>query len=249
MINFLNLVLHAAPNHCPLSRRLSRRCYFRRGRFWRRAPVVARARCCCRSRAGSPLIDRRSINWQPLPAGFGFAHIRWKPVAIFLFGAIPAAVLGALSFVQISKTLVTRGIGLAIILFVLLKLTGILQLKPGKILLVIGGSIVGFLSGLVGSAGPIGAAIFLTLGLSPVSYIASEATTALVMHGVKMIIYQQFITLDKQFWLLAVLLGGAMVLGTWTANKYIEKITPENFQKFVSVLLIMIGLVMLVRGG
>jgi len=147
-------------------------------------------------------------------AGFGFSKIQWKPVTLFLIGAIPLAILGALSFLQLPKELVTRCIGLAIIVFVGLKITGILKLKPGKFLLVIGGGIVGFLSGLVGSAGPIGAVIFLTLGLPPVAYIASEATTALVMHGVKLIIYQQFISLDQQFWLLAILLGIAMILGT-----------------------------------
>ena len=52
----------------------------------------------------------------------------------------------------------------------------------------IGGGIVGLLSGLVGSAGPLGAAIFLSLGLPPVAYVASEAVTAFVMHGVKIIV-------------------------------------------------------------
>ena len=164
-------------------------------------------------------------------AGFGFSKIQWKPVAIFLVGAIPLTVVGALFFIQLPKTLVNRFIGLAIIVFVVLKLFGILKLKPGNLLLIIGGGVVGFLSGFVGSAGPIGAVVFLTLGLPPVSYVASEATTALVMHTVKLVIYQNFITLDKQFWLLAGLLGVAMVLGTWTAKRFIEKISPVNFQK------------------
>ena len=181
-------------------------------------------------------------------AGFGFKKIQWRPVALFLIGAIPSAVLGALSFVQLPKNIVTRAIGLAIIIFVMLKITGILKLKPSKWLLLIGGIIVGFLSGLVGSAGPIGAVVFLTLGLPPVAYVASEATTAIAMHAVKMLIYQQFITLDKQFWLLAILLGAAMILGTWVAKKFIERISPEKFQKYISILLIAIGLYMLIHG-
>ena len=195
-----------------------------------------------------PLLTVAQLIGNLSRAGFGFSKIQWKPVALFLIGAIPLAILGALSFLQLPKELVTRCIGLAIIIFVVLKITGVLKLKPGKLLLVLGGGVVGFLSGLVGSAGPIGAVIFLTLGLPPVAYVASEATTALVMHGVKLIIYQQFITLDQQFWLLAFLLGIAMILGTWTAKRIIEKITPENFQKYISVLLIAIGLYMLIHG-
>ena len=195
-----------------------------------------------------PLLTVAQLIGNLSRAGFGFSKIQWKPVALFLVGAIPLAILGALSFLQLPKELITRCIGLAIIVFVVLKITGVLKLKPGKLLLVLGGGVVGFLSGLVGSAGPIGAVIFLTLGLPPVAYVSSEATTALVMHGVKLTIYQQFISLDQQFWLLAILLGIAMVLGTWAAKRIIEKITPENFQKYISLLLIAIGLYMLIHG-
>jgi uncharacterized protein len=99
-------------------------------------------------------------------------------------------------------------------LFVGLRYFGVLKLTPGPGLLITGGGIVGFLSGLVGSAGPLGAAIFLSLELPPVAYVASEATTALAMHGLKMIVYQQYISLGREFWFLAGLMGLAMILGT-----------------------------------
>jgi len=195
-----------------------------------------------------PLLTVAQLIGNFARAGFGFKQISWKPVLLFIAAAIPAAVLGALSFVNLQKSLANRLIGTAIIVFVLLKVTGILKLKPGKGLLLIGGGIVGYLSGLVGSAGPVGAAIFLTLGLPPVSYIASEATTALVMHAVKTLIYQNFIRLDQHFWILAGLMGLAMILGTWIAKRFIEKISPVIFQKYVSFLLLAIGLYMLIHG-
>lgn len=80
------------------------------------------------------------------------------------------------------------------------------------------------------------------------SYIASEATTALVMHAVKTVIYQNFIQLDQNFWVLAGLMGLAMILGTWAAKRVIEKLSPQVFQKFVTVLLIAIGLYMVIHG-
>jgi len=97
---------------------------------------------------------------------------------------------------------------------------------------------VGFLSGLVGSAGPLGAAIFLSLGLPPVAYVASEATTALAMHGVKTAVYQHYISLDREVWFLAALMGVAMILGTWSAKRVIERMSVETFQRFVAALLV-----------
>jgi len=115
-------------------------------------------------------------------------------------------------------------------------------------LIVGGGAVVGFLSGLVGSAGPLGAAIFLSLGLPPVAYIASEATTALAMHGVKAAVYQHYISLDREFWFLAALMGVAMILGTWSAKRVIERMPQETFQRFVAILLVVIAGYMVVHG-
>lgn len=195
-----------------------------------------------------PLLTIAQLIGNLSRAGFGFSQIRWKPVGLFLLGAAPLSILGALSFVQFPKEWVTRAIGAAILVFVVLKYFGVLKIKGGSSLLVVGGSVVGFLSGLVGSAGPLGAAIFLSLGLPPVAYIASEATTALAMHGIKAVVYQHYITLDREFWFLAVLMGAAMILGTWSAKRVIEQMPREKFQMFVAILLVAIAGHMLVHG-
>jgi len=180
--------------------------------------------------------------------GFGFKQIKWKPVSMFLIGAVPLCVAGALLFAELPKTIINRCIGAAILLFTILKLSGVLKLKPGNFLLIVGGGLVGFLSGLVGSAGPLGAVIFLTLGFPPVAYIASEATTALVMHGVKTVVYQSTLTIEPKVWLLAGLMGLAMILGTWVSKKVIERLDPKKFQLFVSVLLILMAAYMIIHG-
>ncbi len=178
---------------------------------------------------------------------FGFREIRWRPVGLFLIGAVPCSVLGSLSFIALPKAILVRLIGGAILLFVALRYFRILRFAPSAKLLVGGGGMVGFLSGLIGSAGPVGAAIFLTLELPAVAYIASEAVTALVMHVVKSVVYQHYIHLE-QVWLLAVALGVAMILGTWTAKRMIERMPPERFRNFVAILLVLVSLQMLVFG-
>jgi uncharacterized membrane protein YfcA len=181
-------------------------------------------------------------------AGLGFSRIHWRPAGLFLLGAIPSSILGSLSFVALPKDAATRSIGVAILLFILLKSLGILRWKVGPAFLVLGGGSVGFLSGLVGSAGPLGAAIFLNLGLSPIAYVATEAATALAMHSVKTAIYQRYIPLDREFWWLAGLMGLAMVLGTWSAKTVIERLPRDRFQQYVAGLLAVIAVYMVVHG-
>jgi hypothetical protein len=101
---------------------------------------------------------------------------------------------------------------------------------------------------LIGSAGPLGAAIFLTLHLPAAAYIASEATTATVMHVVKIIVYQRYIRLDPSAWLLGLFVGSAMIAGTAAGKRVIQRMPPAQFQRFVEALLLVIALQMIVLG-
>ncbi|WP_136419089.1 sulfite exporter TauE/SafE family protein [Herbaspirillum sp. ST 5-3] len=195
-----------------------------------------------------PLLTIAQLIGNLSRAALGFTQIRWRPVAWFLLGAIPFSILGAQSFLAFPKTIVTRCIGAAILLFLALKMFNLVRLRAGPAWLGVGGGVVGCLSGLVGSAGPLGAAVFLALGLPPVAYVASEATTALAMHGVKMLVYGRYLALDRQFWFLAGLMGIAMVLGTWLTKRIVERIPRERFQKYVALLLAVLAAYMLVHG-
>lgn len=195
-----------------------------------------------------PLLTVAQLIGNLSRAGFGFKQIRWQPVGLFLLGALPASVLGALSFVRLDRTVVTRGIGLVIFVVVILRLSGRLSFKPSDRLLLGGGAATGFLSGVAGSAGPLGAAVFLSLGLPPVSYVASEASTALAMHAAKIVVYGSSMSLARDFWLLGAALGGAMVLGTWTAKRVIQRVPREAFERYVSVLLLAISAYMVIHG-
>lgn len=177
-----------------------------------------------------------------------FHEIRWRPVGIFLLGAVPLSIIGSLSFVALPKPLVVRLIETIILLFVVLRHGGLLRVAPGTGLLLVGGGIVGFLSGLVGSAGPLGVAIFLVLQLPAGAYIASEATTALVLHMVKTVVYQRYLHVKEEVWLLAAYLGVAMVLGTWAGKRVIERMPAEQFRRFVEILLVILSLQMVIFG-
>lgn len=195
-----------------------------------------------------PLLTLAQFGGNIARVAFGFRQIHWPPVGLFLTTALPAAILGALSFVTIPKLFVVRFIGGAILYFVVLRLSGRLQLVAGTRTLLFGGVLTGFLSGLVGSAGPLGAAVFLSLGLTPTAYIASEATTALTLHAVKTVVYQHHLSLSTDAWLLALLLGVAMVLGTWVSKRFIERLHPDRFRGFVTVLLAVIAVQMIIFG-
>lgn len=68
------------------------------------------------------------------------------------------------------------------------------------------------------------------------------------MHGVKIVIYQKYITLSQDLWILAAAMGLAVIMGTWSAKQVIKHISQKVFERYVAVLLIIIALYMMVHG-
>jgi uncharacterized membrane protein YfcA len=181
---------------------------------------------------------------------FGFRDIHWRPVALFLAAALPCAVAGAWCLGLLPPAWVMRGIGVVLIAFALARWRGWLRMgHSGGAWLVGGGGLTGFLSGLAGSAGPLGAATFLALELPPVAYIASEAVTALAMHAVKLAVYRRFTPFDAHFWTLALALGAAVIAGTWVSRRLAERLPVAWFRGFITILLAAVGLFLAITGG
>ena len=168
------------------------------------------------AKAAVPILTVAQILGNVSRAGFGFGEIRWKPVGLFVLGAVPASALGSLVFVDLPKQQVSLALGGFLLLVVVARRLGLGRRGIHSAWLVPGGVAVGFLSAVVGSAGPLGAALFLGLNLPPTAYVASEASTAVAIHLTKTIVYGRFALVGPGELALGGTLGLAMVLGSWT---------------------------------
>lgn len=173
---------------------------------------------------------------------FGRTEIAWRPVIHFTITAIPLSIIGSLLFVDLPKKYIAIGIGLLLIVIVVLRRSRVTHFNFGDKGLLVGGAMTGFLSGLAGSAGPLGAAFFLGLGLPAVAYIASEAVTALAMHIAKSVVYQRYALIGVQELWYGLLLGVGMIMGSWTGKKIIERLPKERFVLLVEILLVISAL-------
>ena len=170
-------------------------------------------------------------------AGFGYRDIRWRPVIYFCIGAIPASVVGARVFVELPSGFIMKAIACFLLAIVLLRHLNVKYTISEK-WFIPWGALVGFLSSIFGSAGPIGAVAFLSLNLSPAAYVASEAVTAVFMHLTKTVVYGRYALLTAHDVLVGIILGTAMVIGSWTARPFIKKMSGKVFGYFIDVLLV-----------
>ena len=208
-------------------------------------PVVT---ACIGAQAAVPVLTISQLIGNMSRVASGWRGIDWRSVGLFSLTALPLAALGAFGFSVLPKDIVSRVVGLSLVLLVIVKLAGKRDLPKSNATLLVGGAVTGGLSGLCGSGGPIGAAVFLSLDLAPVAYIASEAATATLMHLLNTAVYSKLTDLTVNDLLLGLGMGLCMVAGTYAARRFIKNMEKGKFQKYVAVLLCVVGLYMLVVG-
>jgi uncharacterized membrane protein YfcA len=170
--------------------------------------------------------------------GLGWRDIHWRQVGQFLILAAPLTVLGAIGFAIVPKALTTRLLCVFLIIFAIMKLVGKLNLPQNRLTMTVGGGITGLINGMLGISGPLSSAVFLTLGLSPVAFIASEATASLTMHCIKVIVYGKLNLLSWQILLYGAVIGVAMMTGNYIAMKLIRNLPKKLYQKIVAAVMI-----------
>lgn len=193
-------------------------------------------------KAAVPILTIASIFGNASRVWFGRKELKWQPICYFLLAAVPFTILGSYLFIDIDGKVIKIGVGIVLILLVAYRRLNIKKIAIGDKGMIFGGGLTGFLSGLIGSGGPIGAAFFLGLNLSATAYVASEAFTALALHLSKTIVYNKYSLIGSEELYYALFIGLAMILGSYTGRKIIEKIKREKFILLVEVLLIITSL-------
>lgn len=207
------------------------------------------ASACVGAKTAVPVLTIAQLIGNIARMTTGWRQIRWREVGWFSLTSLPLAALGAFGFSLLPAQAVSRFVGAALIGLVVAKLAMKKELPPGRGTLLAGGAVTGGLSGLCGSGGPIGAAVFLSLDLPPVAYIASEAATATAMHLLKIVVYSKLAALDRLALLTGLVMGGCMVLGTYAARRLIRNMEKGRFRRYVAVLLCAVGVYMVITGG
>src|SRR5574344_2812573 len=146
-------------------------------------------------------------------AAIGYKDIHWNKVGLFLLLAAPRTAVGAYGFAIVPKQAMTRVLCIFLIIFAIVKLTGKIKLPENKATALIGGGLTGLTNGLLGISGPISSAVFMTFGLTPIAYIASEATAATVMHIIRAGMYGKLDLMDWGIFLNGLYIGIALMLG------------------------------------
>ena len=162
-------------------------------------------------------------------------HICWRLMWWYLPGAIVGAVLGAFIYTQIQ--LEWLPLLLAMFLITSTATYGIggqeSSFKVAPWYFLPSGFIFAFISGLIGSTGPLLNPLYINYGLVKEEMIATKSAHLVVIHIAKMITYGVFGALNWHYLGYGLLMGVAAFPGNWLGQIILQKVSEQNFRKLL----------------
>jgi uncharacterized protein len=173
-------------------------------------------------------------------------EVDWRACAAYSVTGIPAAALGARTLLELPSHTVDIAIGSFLIVMVPVRhWLARHQLKANLWHLAIGGAIIGFLTGIVVSTGPLSVPLFLFYGLSKGAFLATEAASSLGLYFSKSVTFQRFGALTPDIFVKGLIAGASLMSGAFIARRYVLKLKPDVFRLVMDGIMIAAGLSML----
>jgi uncharacterized membrane protein YfcA len=173
-------------------------------------------------------------------------EVDWRACAAYSVTGIPAAALGARTLLVLPTRLVELALGAFFILMIPARrwlAAHDLCLRLPHLSAI--GLVIGFLTGIVVSTGPITAPIFLAYGLVKGAFLATEAAGSLAVYVSKSITFRTLGALPQDVIVKGLVSGSSLMVGALIAKRFVLKIPPQRFRLLMDGLMLVSGLAML----
>jgi uncharacterized protein len=193
-----------------------------------------------------PILAIASVLVNVSRAAVWWREIDWRLNTVYCATAVPAAAVGARILVGLDPRWIEGGLGLFLVALVparrwLMACDFALGLRG----MALAGAGIGFLSGLVASAGPVSTPFFLAYGLEKGAFLATEALGSAAIAITKTIVFQGHGLLTADTVMAGLLIGCSMMAGSWLAKSVALRLDSGPFRALVEALMVMAGLAML----
>lgn len=173
-------------------------------------------------------------------------EVDWRACAAYSMTGIPAAALGARTLLALPSQAVDLAIGVFLIAMVPVRhWLARHELKANLWHLAIGGAIIGYLTGIVVSTGPLNVPLFLFYGLSKGAFLATEAASSLGLYFAKSVTFERFGALTQDVFIKGLIAGASLMAGAFVAKRFVLHLKPEIFRLVMDAIMVAAGLSML----
>ena len=173
-------------------------------------------------------------------------EIDWRAFAAYSITGIPAAALGATTLLSLSAHLINACLGGFFIAMIPFRhWLAARNLRLGLWQLAVAGAVIGFLTGIVLSTGPLSVPAFTAYGLTKGAFISTEAASSLFLYVSKLVIFGESGVLPFTILLKGLLVGSSIMAGTFVGKSVMLTLSENAFQHLLDVLLLCSGVSLL----
>lgn len=173
-------------------------------------------------------------------------EVDWRAFVAYSATGVPAAALGASTLLTIPQRWVEITMGLFFLAVIpARRWLARRNLRINLWQLALAGALVGYITGIVVSTGPINAPFFLAYGLVKGAYLATEALGSLAVYISKTIVFRSFGALPVEIITKGLIIGSSLMVGSFVAKRLVLRLEAEQFSMLIEGLLLVSGLTML----
>lgn len=172
--------------------------------------------------------------------------VDWRVCLAYSVTGIPAAALGARTLFSLPPRLIEIAIGVFFIAMIFVRRwMAARNLKLNLWHLAILGLVIGYITGIVVSTGPITAPIFLAAGLVKGAFVGTEAAASLAVYLSKATTFRALGMLPVDILVMGLITGSSLMIGAFIARRFVLKLEAEQFRLLMDGLMLVSGVVLL----
>jgi uncharacterized membrane protein YfcA len=173
-------------------------------------------------------------------------EVDWRATAAYALGGVPGAALGARTLLVLPTSLVDTALGL----FFLTMVPGrrwlaARSLRLGLWQLALAGAVIGYLTGIVVSTGPLSLPAFVAYGLVKGGVISTEAAASLALYVSKVSTFRTFGALPWDAILKGLIVGASLMAGSFAGRLVVLRLSINAFQHLLDGMMLISGLALL----
>ncbi|MDB5546555.1 MAG: hypothetical protein JWP21_2 [Tardiphaga sp.] len=174
-----------------------------------------------------------------------YREVDWRACAAYSVTGIPAAALGARTLIELPPHAVDITMGLFFITMVPVRhWLARRDYTVGLWALAVGGALIGYITGIVVSSGPLSVPLFLFYGLSKGAFLATEAASSLGLYVTKSVVFERFGALNMDVFVKGLIAGSSLMVGSFVAKRFVTRLDANTFRYVMDVIMIVAGLSM-----
>ena len=173
-------------------------------------------------------------------------EIDWKAFAAYSITGVPSAALGARTLLVLPSHVVDIALGLFFLVMIPWRHRLVaLKLRLSLWQLAVAGGLIGFLTGVVISTGPLSVPAFTSYGLLKGAFLSTEAASSLALMVSKATTFRSLGALPAESIRKGLIIGSSVMAGAFVGKAVVQRMSVTLFQRVLDALLLCSGVAML----